>query len=615
MKIIILVCVGVVLLITVNCAASEEPMMQRKRTFKKNLTQKQIVKTGSDTYYLTLPGEYHKDTKRWPLIMFLHGAGGQIEGRRAMGPPKISRMLKDFPFIVLTPMSGRPRGWRNEYQMGVLNTLLNEVIANYRVDKNRIYLTGLSMGGYGTWAMAMKYPRRFAAIAPICGGSKPAEASKIKHLPIWTFHCVKDQKIPIRRSEEMVRALKKLGSDVKFTRYPLGGFEGNTHDAWSRTYTNPEFYEWLLKHRKTAGDKIVTEELDLDPQTNKSPWVSSLIRFRRLLFAKLRDRQGFTGMRGKDPQRGLRFSLPIRNQFASEMHVAIDWDNDQGAPWTVTTDPPEATVAPGEEVKFRFTANSKGTGRLFPRPVCNVKFTAGKDKGLIRIDLPLDVPLYLQNNRPTLVARAAKVAPAIDGKLDDAVWSGEPDVTDFQVSNLGSVPTVSTDAWVTYDKKYCYVAMRCHEPQMDQLKIVKDGNIWEGDSVEIILDTAPERKDARYYFVSRWRKRKVEPAFRFVVNPLGAMFDEQVYEEPFDSAGVKVATAKTKSAWTVEIAIPWTDIKMHPPAKGTKMAFVLARYRYPKDGDKRQDLPESLQYPPLNGDSERRECYGDLTFE
>ena len=613
MKIAILVCIAVVLLIHAGCAGSNSPAGQRQRVFKKHLTQKEIVETGSDTYYLTLPGDYHKNQDRWPLILFLHGAGGLIEGRGAIAPPRIAGDLEDFPFIVVTPLSGRPRGWSNEYQMGVLNTLLDDVIANYRVDEGRIYVTGLSMGGGGTWANVLRYPDRFAAVAPICGRGRPEQAGKIKHIPISVYHCVKDHKIPIRMSEEMVRALKKVGGNVRFTRYPLGGFEGNPHDGWTRTYTNPEFYEWLLTNRKTDTGKIVTEELDLDPRTNKAPWVRPLIRFRRSLFATLRRDQGFTDIKGKDPERTLRFSLPIRNPFASEMRVAIEWDHEQGAPWTVTTKPAETLVAPGEEVRFRFTADSKGKGHVFPRPGCKIKYAAGEDTGLIRINLPLDVDLYLQTHRPTLVARRAKTAPTIDGKLDDAVWSGKPDVTDFQISRLDSAPTVPTDAWVAYDEKYCYLAMRCHEPRMDQLKIgpnKPDGDLWKGDSIEILFDTARDRKGIRYYY----RARDLKSFYQFVVDPLGAVYDSQVPDRSFD-ADVRAATAKEKSAWTVEIAIPWADMKVDPPDEGAKMGFILSRTRHPKGADKQQAEAESMQYPPLNGWNHRKENYGDLTFE
>jgi predicted peptidase len=126
--------------------------------------------------------------------------------------------------------------------------LLDEVQSKYKVDPDRVYLTGLSMGGFGTWETATQYPERFAAIVPICGGGRPYTVARLKNLPTWVFHGEKDNVVPIKRSEEMVDALKKAGGDVKFTRYPEAG-----HDSWTETYNNPELYDWFLKH--TRGQK------------------------------------------------------------------------------------------------------------------------------------------------------------------------------------------------------------------------------------------------------------------------------------------------------------------------------------------------------------------------
>ncbi|RKY05749.1 MAG: hypothetical protein DRP66_10235 [Planctomycetota bacterium] len=114
-----------------------------------------------------------------------------------------------------------------------------------KVDESRIYLTGLSMGGYGSWSLGCDHPERFAAIAPICGGGEPFFARKLKNTPIWAFHGGKDNTVPLKKSEDMVIAVKKAGGDAKLTVYPQAG-----HDSWTETYNNPEFYEWFLKHSK-----------------------------------------------------------------------------------------------------------------------------------------------------------------------------------------------------------------------------------------------------------------------------------------------------------------------------------------------------------------------------
>ena len=212
--------------------------------------EKQIVKTLKADYLLYLPKDYGKDAgKKWPVLFFLHGSGESgldIEKVKANGPPKRIAAGKEFPFIVVSPQS-LGGGWNVE----ILNNLLDEVIKTYAVDEDRIYLTGLSMGGYGTWAWAQDSPKRFAAIAPICGGGMPRRARVLKDMPIWVFHGAKDPTVPIKEAEDMVAALKSAGAnDVKFTVYPEAG-----HDSWTATYDNPELYDWFLKHSLSPAEK------------------------------------------------------------------------------------------------------------------------------------------------------------------------------------------------------------------------------------------------------------------------------------------------------------------------------------------------------------------------
>ncbi|HEX3000480.1 MAG TPA: prolyl oligopeptidase family serine peptidase [Armatimonadota bacterium] len=131
-----------------------------------------------------------------------------------------------------------------------MRDLLDDICARYRVDPDRIYLTGLSMGGYGAWDMAIEFPDLFAAIAPLCGGGDPGAVAAIKHLPVWVFHGGKDPTVPLRSSEEMVQALQALGNPVQFTIYPEAG-----HDCWTETYNNPKLYEWFLQHRRGENVK------------------------------------------------------------------------------------------------------------------------------------------------------------------------------------------------------------------------------------------------------------------------------------------------------------------------------------------------------------------------
>lgn len=216
---------------------------QTRRKFKQTFT-----KTVGLNYLLYLPGDYSSSSKEFPLIIFLHGAGERgddLELVKAHGIPKIVEHQNDFPFVTVSPQCPIDRWWVDPWLIEALNALLDEVIAKYQVDKSRVYITGLSMGGFGTWTLAMMYPEKVAAIAPICGGGMPWMAFRIKNIPVWAFHGAKDEIVPIQRSEEMVEALKKISGNVKFTVYSEIG-----HDSWTETYNNPELYRWFLEHRK-----------------------------------------------------------------------------------------------------------------------------------------------------------------------------------------------------------------------------------------------------------------------------------------------------------------------------------------------------------------------------
>lgn len=162
------------------------------------------------------------------------------------GPPKLIAQGKQFPFVIVSPQCPMGENWSPE----TLNALLDEITGKYAIDKDRVYVTGLSMGGYGTWRLAQEYPDRFAAIAPICGGGDPNKVDRIKRLPAWIFHGAKDPVVPVKEAQQMADALKAAGGDVTLTIYPEA-----EHDSWTQTYDNPELYTWLLRHRRPSGKK------------------------------------------------------------------------------------------------------------------------------------------------------------------------------------------------------------------------------------------------------------------------------------------------------------------------------------------------------------------------
>jgi len=234
-------------LFLIGCAQMEKKMNSvPPGSQQSQMFEKEITKTVSCNYLLFLPEEYGKKRQRWPLILFLHGAGERgddLKKVKVHGPPKMVESRKDFPFILVSPQCPEDDWWTEKVE--VLINLVDDIAARYKVDKKRIYLTGLSMGGYGTWALTSAYPERFAAIAPICGGGSRIMSLRLKDIPIWVFHGAKDPVVPLEESEEMVNAIRKRGGDVKFTIYPDAG-----HDSWTESYNNQELYDWFLEHRK-----------------------------------------------------------------------------------------------------------------------------------------------------------------------------------------------------------------------------------------------------------------------------------------------------------------------------------------------------------------------------
>src|SRR4051794_9817819 len=194
-------------------------------------------------HLLYRPKGYDEDDRRWPLIVFLHGAGecgDDLNLVKRHGPPRLIEEGRDLPFLVAAPQSRRG-GWAVE----ALDRWLDGVVAGSRVDEDRVYLTGISMGGFGTWAWAASRPDRFAAIAPICGGGDPTWAERLMGLPIWAFHGARDRIVPLEYSEVMVAAIKGLGGDLRFTVYPDAD-----HDSGPRPYDDPALFAWFLEHRR-----------------------------------------------------------------------------------------------------------------------------------------------------------------------------------------------------------------------------------------------------------------------------------------------------------------------------------------------------------------------------
>lgn len=208
-------------------------------------------------YDFALPEGYDADkNSRWPLLLVLHGSGesgDELKRVRWHGPLKIIDAGRKLPFVVIAPQCPA-HSWWNPFQ---LNALLDEVCAKYRIDPDREYVTGLSMGGFGAWHLAAEFPERFAAVAPICGKSDPADAPRLKDLPIWIFHGRLDETVHVAFSEEMTRALAAEHARVKFTLLAQEG-----HQSWTPAYNDAALYDWLLKQKRGAPEQPRAETPD-----------------------------------------------------------------------------------------------------------------------------------------------------------------------------------------------------------------------------------------------------------------------------------------------------------------------------------------------------------------
>jgi len=197
-------------------------------------------------YLLYLPNEYSTSTNDFPLLIYLGGGsqnGKDLNRLKTYGIPYYIEQGQEYDFIIASPQCPEDRYWTTE---NWFDSLYSDLISKYRIDTSRIYVTGISNGGYGTLKVAMDYLDRFAAIVPLCGGVNDRDTAQIdnlKHLPIWAFHGIADDLIPISETERVVNKLQKYGN-IEFTR-----LENEGHSI-QYLYSGSKIFEWLLLHRR-----------------------------------------------------------------------------------------------------------------------------------------------------------------------------------------------------------------------------------------------------------------------------------------------------------------------------------------------------------------------------
>ncbi len=216
-------------------------------------------------YRLEKPENYSDDdTTVYPVILFLHGAGERGNDNEAQITyiDKIfgsDTFRSQYPFFVVVPQCPENKRWVEvdwglpshiipdtmSETMNAAMLLLVSILHRYHIDTNRIYVVGLSMGGYGVWDIIARFPNLFAAAVPICGGGDEHTAEKIAHIPIWAYHGTRDRVVPVERSRNMIAAIKQAGGNPRYTEVPNKG-----HLVWNTAFENPELWKWLFEQKK-----------------------------------------------------------------------------------------------------------------------------------------------------------------------------------------------------------------------------------------------------------------------------------------------------------------------------------------------------------------------------
>ncbi len=247
MKFLIPPAIAALCALCLPCRGEEKPAPGTQTAQSTEVTAEKGGKT-TVNYLLALPpASEAKPAEGYPLIFFMHGAGERgtnVNQVKKHGPPKlIGTMPALNKFIVVSPQCA-PGVW---WDITAMKGLIDHIAATQPVDKNRIIITGLSMGGFGTWGLLAKEPGLAAAAVPICGGGDPSTVARFKDVPIHCYHGAKDPTVPVKKSDEMIEALKKAGGKPEYTIFPEAA-----HDSWTAAYADPKLYEWMLAQRKPA---------------------------------------------------------------------------------------------------------------------------------------------------------------------------------------------------------------------------------------------------------------------------------------------------------------------------------------------------------------------------
>lgn len=198
-------------------------------------------------YWLMKPADVDKD-KKYPLVLCLHGRGGNTTAASVLAR---DAMRKKYPAFVMAPAAGKDESWASprmgKQRLPAVLEAVRKLLETSPIDADRVYVTGQSMGGYGSWGAAATAPELFAAAVPVCGGGNPADAAKIAKVAIWAFHGDADKTVPVEQSRTMIEALKKAGVEPKYTEYA-----GVPHNSWDKAYAEDKMWEWLFDQKRVV---------------------------------------------------------------------------------------------------------------------------------------------------------------------------------------------------------------------------------------------------------------------------------------------------------------------------------------------------------------------------
>ena len=498
-----------------------------------------------------------------PLLIFLHGKGETtMQSLLKWGPPKHIEAGKQFPGIVVTPLSPNGEWWRRER----LIVFVDSIAKKYNVDLKRIYLTGLSMGGFASWDLACHYPDRFAALVPICGGGDPSLVEQIKPIPTWVFHGDKDKVVRMEKSDEMVNALKAIGSDVIYTVYP-----GVGHASWIPAYKDESLYTWIYKQKRQTDAKI-------DPHAEAK----------------------FIMGNGIQLSAGPRLTEDL---LAADGVMKLSWHNVSSFPASVrlhlSKHPTLAYEA--EQLTFQIAADEHIQHEL---RFNNLKAqTSYAEPVWLRWDVHYQAPdmeqVQFKQQYAFLVTQQyaiQKQGISVDGQLDD--WSDQWQ-TVRQAKQIFGLKKEERDSHtidpfrfqIAYDNDYVYVAVQAED---NDLQFLKQKPVWGQDGIEIRLDA--RRTDSSSCYVD-W-----ESFLPILISPQ-TDGTHVIWQQDRLPTGCLIKTKIGETSYHVEVAIPIDYIHKHAGTDWQRLRLNIAV----NDLDAGQDRPiQSWWYPDWRRHSDSR---------